>query len=142
MSGDFDDFIIVSSSNKKVAADVKKALRKKIEKEHKEPEPQEVWGKDEGYCAWCVNRKVSDPIWEEGTDSQGDHVKYACCKECAVDRGVIEEGRTCENTKHYPKWKHENVKPRPFRYGWNGAENAYEESVDLCDDCFEASPHA
>jgi hypothetical protein len=46
----------------------------------------------------------------------------------------------CENTKHYPKWKHENVKPRPFRYGWNGAENAYEESVDLCDDCFEATP--
>jgi len=101
VSGDFDDFIIVSSSNKKVAADVKKALRKKIEQEHKEAEPQKVWGRDEGYCAWCVNRKVSDPIWEEGTDSQGDHVKYACCKECAVDRGVIEEGRTCENTKHY-----------------------------------------
>ena len=51
-----------------------------------------------------------------------------------------EEERTCENTKHYPKWKHENVKPRPFKYGWNGEENAYEESVDLCDDCFEATP--
>lgn len=88
MSGEFDDFIIVSSSNKKVAADVKKALRKKLEQEHKEDE----------------------------------------------------EERTCENTKHYPKWKHENVKPRPFRYGWNGAENAYEESVDLCDECFEAEP--
>lgn len=51
-----------------------------------------------------------------------------------------EEGRTCENTKHYPNWKHENVKPRPFKYGWNGETNAYEESVDLCDDCFEATP--
>ena len=93
MSGEFDDFIIVSSSNKKVAADVKKALRKKLEQEHKEAEEAEE----------------------------------------------AEEERTCENTKHYPKWKHENVKPRPFRYGWNGFENAYEESVDLCDDCFEAS---
>jgi len=90
VSGDFDDFIIVSSSNKKVAADVKKALRKKLEQEHKESEE-------------------------------------------------AEEERTCENTKHYPKWKHENVKPRPFKYGWNGFENAYEESVDLCEDCFEAS---
>ncbi len=60
----------------------------------------------------------------------------------ALKKKVEEEERTCENTKHYPKWKHENVKPRPFRYGWNGAENAYEESVDLCDDCFEATPHA
>ena len=51
-----------------------------------------------------------------------------------------EEERTCENTKHYPNWKHENVKPRPFKYGWNGETNAYEESVDLCDDCFEATP--
>lgn len=139
MSGEFDDFIIVSSSNKKVAADVKKALRKKIEQEHKKSEPQEVWGKEEGYCAWCVNQKVPNPFWEKGIDSQGDHVKYACCKKCAVDRGVIIEELMCENTKHYPKWKHENVKPRPFRYGWNGEENAYEESVDLCEDCFEAS---
>ena len=93
MSGDFDDFIIVSSSNKKVAADVEKALRKKLEQEHKE----------------------------------------------AVQQEAGEEERTCENTKHYPNWKHENVKPRPFSYGWNGETNAYEESVDLCDDCYEAA---
>lgn len=90
MSNDFDDFIIVSSSNKKVAADVKKALRKKLEQEHKE---------------------------------------------------AVGEERTCEEAEKYPDWKHENVKPRPFRYGWNGQENAYEESVDLCDDCFEATPN-
>jgi hypothetical protein len=30
------------------------------------------------------------------------------------------------------------VKARPFRYGWNGYENAYEESVDLCGECFVA----
>ncbi len=95
MSGDFDDFIIVSSSNKKVAADVKKALRKKLEQEYKE----------------------------------------------ALAEEAGEEERTCESAKYYPKWKHENVKPRPFRYGWNGAENAYEESVDLCDDCYEAQPN-
>ena len=97
MSSDFDDFIIVSSSNKKVAADVGKALRKKLEQEHKEAVQQQ-------------------------------------------EEEEAEEERTCENTKHYPKWKHENVKPRPFKYGWNGEENAYEESVDLCDDCFEATP--
>lgn len=83
MSSNFDDLFIISSTDKKVAKAVKKALRKKVE---------------------------------------------------------AEEERTCENTKHYPNWKHENVKPRPFRYGWNGEENAYEESVDLCDDCFENTP--
>lgn len=58
----------------------------------------------------------------------------------ALKKKVEEEERTCESAKQYPDWKHENVKPRPFRYGWNGFENAYEESVDLCDDCFEATP--
>jgi hypothetical protein len=81
VSSNFDDFIIVSGSNKKVVKAVKKALKKKLD----------------------------------------------------------EDERICENTKHYPNWKHENVEPRPFKYGWNGFENAYEESVDLCDDCFEAS---
>jgi len=65
-------------------------------------------------------------------------VKKALKKKVEEEEG--EEDRTCENTKHFPKWEHKNVKPRPFRYGWNGFENAYEESVDLCDDCFEATP--
>ena len=81
MSSDFDDFIIVSGSNKKVVKAVKKALKKKLE-------PQEVWGKEEGYCAWCVDGDASTPIWEEAEDSQGDYVKYACCPKCAADRGV------------------------------------------------------
>ena len=66
--------------------------------------------------------------------------KVAASVKKALLKKIEEEERTCENTKHYPNWKHENVKPRPFKYGWNGEENAYEESVDLCDDCFEATP--
>ena len=81
MSSDFDDFIIVSGSNKKVVDAVKSALKKKLT-----PEP--VWGKDEGYCAWCLDGDASNPIWEEAEDSQGDYVKYACCSKCAADRGV------------------------------------------------------
>lgn len=79
MSSDFDDLFIISSTDKKVAKAIGKALKKKIE----------------------------------------------------------EEDRTCENATKWPDLPHDRVKPRPFRYGWNGAENAYEESVDLCDDCFE-----
>lgn len=48
------------------------------------------------------------------------------------------EQLTCENAKRFPKWEHKNVEARFFRYGWNGFENAYEDSVDLCDDCHEA----
>lgn len=48
----------------------------------------EVWGKSEGFCAWCVDGAAPVPIWEQGTDSQGDEVKYACCQKCAADRGV------------------------------------------------------
>lgn len=48
------------------------------------------------------------------------------------------EPRVCEMAKRWPDLKHDEVKPRPFRYGWNGYENAYEESVDLCDDCYGA----
>ena len=48
----------------------------------------EVWGKSEGFCAWCVDGAAPVPVWEYGTDSQGDEVKYACCQKCAADRGV------------------------------------------------------
>jgi hypothetical protein len=49
-----------------------------------------------------------------------------------------EQPAECENARRWPEWSHEGVKARPFRYGWNGYENAYEESVDLCDECFVA----
>lgn len=81
MSSDFDDLFIISSTDKKVAKAIGKALKKKLT-----PEP--VWGKDEGYCAWCVDGDASAPIWEEAEDSQGDYVKYACCADCAADRRV------------------------------------------------------
>ena len=48
-----------------------------------------VWGRDVGYCAWCVHREVGSPtIWEYATDSQDQKVKYACCDKCAKDREV------------------------------------------------------
>lgn len=53
----------------------------------------EVWGKDDGYCAWCVDTLIiGEPIWEYGVDSQGDSVKYACCARCAADREVNKGG--------------------------------------------------
>ncbi len=55
-------------------------------------EVMEVWGKEEGYCAWCVDGVANNPIWEYATDSQGDSVKYACCVKCAADREVKEGG--------------------------------------------------
>lgn len=51
----------------------------------------EVWGKSEGFCAWCVDGAAPVPVWEHGTDSQGYEVKYACCQKCAAARRV-EEG--------------------------------------------------
>ena len=47
-----------------------------------------VWGRDEGFCAWCVDAPAPSPVWEDATDSQGDEVSYACCQKCAADRGV------------------------------------------------------
>jgi hypothetical protein len=77
--------IVVMGSSPATEAAIAEALEKKVIKEIvREP----VWGRDEGYCAWCVNGRASKPIWEEGIDSQGEHVKYACCKKCAADRGV------------------------------------------------------
>lgn len=71
-----------SDSTNKVIADM---LEKKIATE----EPQEVWGRTMGYCAWCVGKLIlGEPIWEYDTDSQGDSVKYACCTKCAADREV------------------------------------------------------
>jgi hypothetical protein len=52
--------------------------------------PEDVWGRDVGYCAWCVDEFVDDePIWEHEIDSQGNKVRYACCFQCAIDREVI-----------------------------------------------------
>jgi hypothetical protein len=50
----------------------------------------------------------------------------------------LDDFRTCDNANRWPEWSHAEVKARPFRYGWNGYENAYEESVDLCGECFVA----
>lgn len=80
-----------SDSTNKVIADM---LEKKIATE----EPQTVWGKDEGYCAWCVDTLlIGEPIWEYGVDSQGDSVKYACCTQCAADRDVDQEPQGCRH---------------------------------------------
>jgi hypothetical protein len=50
---------------------------------------QIVWGRDSGYCAWCVDEFVDDePIWEYAIDSQDTPVKYACCLKCADERDV------------------------------------------------------
>lgn len=51
----------------------------------------EVWGKEHGFCAWCVDSPVETPIWEYAVDSQGDDVKYACCEQCAREREVAKE---------------------------------------------------
>ena len=79
------DVVVVGASEKtnKVIADL---LEKKIATE--EVDPPAVWGRDEGYCAWCVDSRSNDAYWEHATDSQGEYVRYACCKKCAVDRGV------------------------------------------------------
>lgn len=63
--------------------------------------------------------------------------KVAASVKKALLKKIEEEDRTCENATKWRDLPHDRVKPRPFPYGWNGAENAYEESVDLCDDCFE-----
>jgi len=56
-------------------------------------EAAEVWGKDEGCCAWCVDTLIiGQPIWEYAVDSQGDSVKYACCAGCAAEREVKKGG--------------------------------------------------
>lgn len=55
-------------------------------------EAAEVWGKDEGYCAWCVDTLIiGQPIWEHGVDAKDDSVKYACCTTCAAEREVKQE---------------------------------------------------
>lgn len=52
----------------------------------------EVWGKEDGYCAWCVDTLIiGQPTWEHAVDSQGDSVKYACCAKCAEEREVKKE---------------------------------------------------
>jgi hypothetical protein len=80
--------VVVMSASDKTNALIGEMLEKKLVTELAEEEYEPVWGKEEGYCAWCVDSKALDQVWEYGVDSQGDHVKYACCKQCATDRGV------------------------------------------------------
>lgn len=80
--------VVVIGASQKTNNLIGEMLEKKLAEEIT-PEP--VWGKEEGYCAWCVDAEALDPVWEYGVDSQGEHVKYACCKQCAADRGVEEE---------------------------------------------------
>jgi hypothetical protein len=54
-------------------------------------------------------------------------------------RKKIEEEETCENASKWPDFEHKDVASRSFPYGWNGHENAYEESIMLCKSCYEAS---
>lgn len=77
--------VVVIGASQKTTDLIGELLEKKVVEEI---EPEEVWGKDEGYCAWCVDGLASNPVWEYGVDSQGSSVKYACCKKCAKDREV------------------------------------------------------
>jgi hypothetical protein len=53
------------------------------------PQFEKVWGRDEGYCAWCIDAPLNGKVvWEFAIDSQGDQVAYACCHKCAKDREV------------------------------------------------------
>jgi hypothetical protein len=45
----------------------------------------EVWGARRGYCFYCSEFVDDEPIWEVRGDS-----RYACCIQCALDKGVIE----------------------------------------------------
>jgi len=76
------DFFVVMASDRSVAEKIAEKLADKLD------ERTIVWGKDEGYCAWCVDGECPEPKWEYATDSQGDQVKYACCNQCADERGV------------------------------------------------------
>lgn len=48
--------------------------------------PFYVFGKDAGYCAWCVDKRaaVRDGEWlsYEDTDSQNETVWYVVCEKC------------------------------------------------------------
>lgn len=78
--------VVVIGASKKTNDVIADLLEKKIATE--EVDSSIVWGKDEGYCAWCVDNRSDDSYWEHAMDSQGEYVRYACCKKCAVDRGV------------------------------------------------------
>ena len=45
----------------------------------------------------------------------------------------------CENAEKWADLPHNVVKSRSFATGWNGFEYAYEESVVMCDECWEAA---
>jgi len=86
--------VVVVGASAKTNELIAGMLEKKIVTEDAQP----VWGKEDGYCAWCVDMLlIGEPIWEYSTDSQGDSVKYACCTQCAADRGVDHEPQGCKH---------------------------------------------
>lgn len=48
-----------------------------------------IWGVREGYCHWCNEPVDDDPVFQSGADSNGSPLAYACCIQCAIDRGII-----------------------------------------------------
>lgn len=51
------------------------------------------------------------------------------------EQTTIEHIEECESGLGAP---HGTPKLRTYKTGWNGYEMAYEESLYLCDDCYEA----
>jgi hypothetical protein len=51
------------------------------------------------------------------------------------EQTTIEHIEECESELGAP---HGTPKLRTYKTGWNGYEMAYEESLYLCDDCYEA----
>jgi hypothetical protein len=48
-----------------------------------------IWGVRDGYCHWCNDPVDDEPIYQNGADTNGAPIAYACCLQCALDRGVI-----------------------------------------------------
>lgn len=48
-----------------------------------------VWGVRDGYCHWCNDLIDDEPVFQVGADTNGTSIAYACCIQCAVDRGII-----------------------------------------------------
>lgn len=49
-----------------------------------------IWGLREGYCHYCNDFVDTEVIYQSGTDSGGAPISFACCLQCAVDRGIID----------------------------------------------------
>ena len=53
--------------------------------------------------------------------------------------GDPQEVELCDNATRWSDLAHDGAKARSFRTGWNGYEYAYEDSVVLCDECYQAA---